>query len=108
MEYPFFYLLRSALIPELSADITAGAAGNVELVLVTVPAVRTFPYELAVIVLDDLYLAVISAYLTIVALGVEFRIHNVFIDEFHYLYNGRDIVLHIRNFNIADCSSDST
>ena len=69
MQHAVLDLLRAALIPELSADIAAGAAGNVQLVLVTVAALGAFPHQLAV-VLDDLDLAVVAAALAVVGLGV--------------------------------------
>ena len=45
--------LCSALVPELCADITAGAAGYIEFILVAVAAVGAFPNEFSVLVLDD-------------------------------------------------------
>ena len=69
MQYPFLNFLRSALIPELSSDISTGTSRNVELALVTVSAVWAFPYELSVI-LDDPDLAVVTAYLTVIALRI--------------------------------------
>ena len=36
MQHAVLDLLRAALVPELGADITAGAAGDVQLVLVAV------------------------------------------------------------------------
>ena len=69
MQNSLFNFLRSSLIPELGADITAGAAGNVQLVLVAVAALGALPHQLAVI-LHDLDLAVIAAHLTVIRLGV--------------------------------------
>ena len=56
-------------MPELCSDVSAGTSCNVELALVTVSAMRAFPYELSVI-LDDLDLAVVAAYLTVIALRI--------------------------------------
>ena len=42
MQHAVLDLLGAALIPELGADITAGAAGNVQLVLVAVAALGVF------------------------------------------------------------------
>ena len=72
MQHPFFYFLRSALIPVLRADIPAGAARHVHFGLIAVMAVGAFPYEFAVVVGLYLNFAVVTADLTIVALGVEF------------------------------------
>jgi len=49
MQHAVLDLLRAALIPELGADITAGAAGNVQLVLVAVAALGALPHQLAVV-----------------------------------------------------------
>ena len=68
MQHAILDLLRAALVPELGADITAGAAGDVQLVLVAVAALGALPHQLAV-VLHDLDLAVIATFLTVVALG---------------------------------------
>ena len=35
----------TALVPELGTDVTAGAAGNVQLALVAVMAVRALPHQ---------------------------------------------------------------
>ena len=58
MQHAFLYLLRSALVPELGADVAAGPARNVHLVLVAVAAVGALPKQLAVF-LDYLNLAVV-------------------------------------------------
>ena len=59
MQHAVLDLLRAALVPELGADITAGAAGDVQLVLVAVAALGALPHQLAV-VLYDLDLAIIA------------------------------------------------
>ena len=101
MEHAVPDLGRAALVPELGADIAAGAAGNVQLALVAVVAVGALPDQLAV-VLDDLDLAVVAAHLAVIALGVELGIHDVVIDELHHLDDGFQIVLHVGHFHIAD------
>ena len=101
MQHAVLDLLGAALVPELGADVAAGAAGNVELVLVTVMAVRAFPHQLAVI-LDDLDLAVVAAHLAVVALGVELGVHDVLVDELHDADDGREVILHVGHFDIAD------
>ena len=40
---PVLDLLRAALIPELGADVAAGAAGHVHLILIGVAALGAFP-----------------------------------------------------------------
>ena len=69
VQYPFLNFLCSALIPELCSDVSAGTSRHIELALVTVSAMRAFPYELSVI-LDDPDLAVVTAYLTVIALRI--------------------------------------
>ena len=49
MQNTLFDFLSSALIPELSPDIAAGAAGHVQLILVSIAAVGAGPDELAAV-----------------------------------------------------------
>ena len=62
-------LLGSALVPELGANVTAGAAGNIHLVLVGVAAVGALPDELALL-FHDFDFTVETAFLAVVGLGV--------------------------------------
>ena len=101
MQHAILDLLRASLVPELSADITAGAAGNVQLVLIAVAALGALPHQLAVI-LHDLDLAIVAAHLTVVGLGVQLGVHDVVVDELQHAYDGFQIVLHIGHFHIAD------
>ena len=101
MQHSVLDLGGAALIPELGADVAAGAAGNVQLVLVTVVAFGALPDQLAVL-LHNLNLAVIAADLAVIALGVQLGIHNVLIDELHHLDDGLEVVLHIGHLDIAD------
>ena len=93
-------LLCAPLIPVLSADVAAGASCDVHLILVTVVALGTFPYQFAV-VFDYLYLTVIAADLTVIALGIQFCIHYIIVYEPDDIQHSGDILLHIGNFNIA-------
>ena len=70
MKYAVFNLLRPALIPELCSDVATGSSGYKQVVLVTVATVRALPDKLAVLVGHDLYLAVITADLAVVALRI--------------------------------------
>ena len=106
MKHPLLDLLSSSLIPELGANVSAGTSGNVHLVLITVSALRALPYQLAV-VLDDLYLAVVAAYLAVVALGVELGIHDIVIDKSDDLHYSRNVVEHIWHLNIAESAWNS-
>ena len=101
MQNPVPDLLRPALIPELGADIAAGPAGHVHLVLIRVAALGALPDELAVF-LYDLDLTVPAAHLAVVALGVELGIDDVVVDELHYLQYCFQVVLHVGHFHVAD------
>ena len=61
MHHALFDLLRPSLIPELGSDIAAGSSCYIHLILITVSAVRAFPDQLAVLVVHDLDLSVITA-----------------------------------------------
>ena len=102
MHYPFTNFLGSSLIPELGADITAGPSGYVHFVLIPVAAMRTFPNQLMVFIFNNLNFSVIAAYLAVITFCVQLSIHNVIINVLHYRQNGINIILHVRNFHIAD------
>ena len=101
MEHAVLDLGGAALVPELGADVAAGTAGHIQLVLVTVVALGALPDQLAVF-LDDADLAVVTADLAVVALGVQFSIHDVFVDELHDLDDGFQVILHVGHFHVAD------
>ena len=101
MQHSVLDLGSSALVPELGADVAAGAAGDVQFVLVAVVALGAFPDQLAVL-RHDLYLAVVAADLAVVTLGVQFGVHDVLVDELHDLDNGLEVVLHVGHLHIAD------
>ena len=97
--------LRASLVPELCSDISAGTAGNGHLILIVVSAVRALPDQLTGLILDDLDLAIVTTTLTVIALRVQLRIHDIVIDELHHGQNSRNVVLHVRNLNVADCAT---
>ena len=97
--------LRAALIPELGADIPAGSTGNMHLALVAVAAIGAFPNEFAGFVFDDFDFAGIAAILAKVAFGVELRVDDRVVDMFHDRKNRRDVILHVRDLNIAHGST---
>ena len=101
MQHPVFDLLSATLIPELSADVAAGASCYIQLVLIPVAALGAFPHQFAV-VLHDLDLAIVAADLAVIGLGVQLRIHDVVVDELEHAYDRFQIVLHIGHFHIAD------
>ena len=105
MQYSISNLLRSSLVPELTADIATGSSCNVHLCLVTVVAVWTLPNKFAVIIFYNHYLAIIATNLTVVRLSVKFGVHNVVVDKLDNLKNGLNVVLHIWHFNIANSTT---
>ena len=104
MQHSVINLLSAALIPILAADISAGAAYQIHGTLITVMAAGALPDEL-VIILYDPYLTGEAALLAVIASGVHFRIHDVIIEITDHGDDGRDVVLHIRDLHIADCST---
>ena len=98
---PVADLLGTALVPELSADVSARTARDVEFLLVAVTAVGAFPNQLAVI-FDDANLPIETANLAIIALRIELRVHDVVVDVLDDADDRRKVVLHIRNFDIRD------
>ena len=105
VQHALLDLLRAALVPVLGADVAAGAARDVHLVLVRVAAVRALPDELAVVVLHHLDLAVEAAHLAVVALRVQLGVHDVVVDELHDGDDGGDVVLHVRHLHVGDRAS---
>ena len=94
----------TALVPELRTDITTCSSCDMHLVLVSVAALWTFPHELAVF-FDYLNLTIVAADLAEVGLRVELGIEDSVVYVMHYGENCRDVVLHVRNLYIADCSA---
>ena len=70
VQYPILYLLCTTLIPELGSYISACTSCYKEVVLISVAAVRTFPYKLAGVVCDNPHFSIIEAFLTEVAFGI--------------------------------------
>ena len=98
-------LLCSSLIPELGSDITAGTTGNTHLGLIPVSTVGAFPYQFAVLILNDPNLSIVAADLTVITLGVQLRIHDILIDVLHNRKYRRNILLHVGNLHIRDGST---
>ena len=80
MKHAILNLLRTSLIPELSADVAAGPAGHIHLILIPVAAVRALPDQLAVLILNNLNFPVKTAFLAVVALGIQLRIHDIVVN----------------------------
>lgn len=80
MQYAVPDFSRTSGIESLTTDIAASAPGHVHFGKISVMAVGAFPHQLAIII-DNLDFSVIAANLAIIALGVQFSIHDVIIDE---------------------------
>ena len=83
MEYPVADFLGTSLIPELSANVSAGAAGNGQLVLVVVAAVGAFPYQFAGFIFLHQDFSVETAALAVIAFGVQLCVHDIVVNKLH-------------------------
>ena len=101
MQYPLFDFLCSSLVPILCAYIAAGSSGNVHFILIGIAAVRAFPDKLAMLVLDDVDLAVVAANMAIIALGIKLGVHDIVVNKLHYRQYRVEIVLHIGNLDVG-------
>ena len=104
MQDTFFYFHGTALIPELSSYITTGTSCYIHFVLITVTAAWAFPNQLAVIFFYFDF-SIPATHLAVIAFGVKLCIKNGIVNVFDYIHNSVNVVVHIRNFNIADSSS---
>ena len=104
MQHSVVNLLSASLIPILAADISAGAAYHIHGTLITVMAAGALPDKLVIILYDPDFIGE-AALLAVIASGIHFRVHDVIIDITDHGDDGRDVVLHIRDFHIADCST---
>ena len=101
MHHSGINLFRLTHIPEILAKITACTSCNIHLRVILIAAVGALP--LVVVVDDDL--PVIAAHLAVVALGVEFGVLDVVIDEADDLLQGLQIVAHIGDLHIGDAAA---
>ena len=69
--------------------------------LVPVATLGAFPDQFAT-VLHDLDLAVESAHLAVITLGVQLGVHDVVVDELDQGYDGGDVPLHIGDLCVTD------
>ena len=104
MKHSLFDFLRSSLIPELRADVTASTACHIHLILIMISAIWAFPNQFAIF-LYNLNFTGISAYLTEITLGIQLCIHDVIINVLHYGKYCIQVLLHIRYFHITDGST---
>ena len=100
MKDSIFYLFCSSLVPILGSDITAGSAGDIHSILILVSAVRAYPDKFTILFFY-LDFSVKAAFLAIVGFGIEFGIHNIVIDKLDYRNHGIQVILHVRDLDIA-------
>ena len=101
MHHAFLDLLCTALVPELSADVTTSAACYVHFILILVAALGAGPHKLTVL-LANFDFTIPPANLAIITFCVEFRIHDIVINKFDNLQNRFQIVLHVGDLHVAD------
>lgn len=70
MKHAFFYFLRPSLVPELCADITAGAPRHTHRIFIPVFTVWAFPGKFSMLVRYNLNFTVVSALAAIIAFRV--------------------------------------
>ena len=73
---------------------TASSASHRKCVVVAVSAARTLPVKMTVFVLNNLNLAVKTASLAVVRLGVQLSIHTVVVNVLNEFDDGFDVVSH--------------
>jgi hypothetical protein len=105
MQYAVLNFLCTSLVPELGADVSAGSSCYGHLMLIAVAAVRAFPYELAAVVFHNFDFTIVAADFAVVALRIEFSVHNVVINVLHNSEDGRNVILHVRHFYVADSAA---
>ena len=105
MQYSFLNFLSSALVPELCTDVAACSPCDIHCILVCIATVRALPDELMMFIFNNLNFSVIAAFLAIITLCIQLCIDDCLIDVLHQRKNSLNIILHVRNFNIADCSA---
>ena len=96
-----FDLFGFADIPELLTQVPAGPADDIHRALIFVVAVGTLP--LAIIIDDDF--AIKTAYLAVVAFGVELGILDVVVDKLYDFLQSFQILVHVGDLRIGDAAA---
>ena len=82
-------LLGLASIPEVLSQIAAGSSGDIHLRMILVMTLRAFPLHIVV----DHDLAVITADMTVIGLGVEFAVLDIVVNKADDFLDGLHISL---------------
>ena len=104
VEHAVADLLGASLVPPLGYDVSARASRHVHLLLIAVTTLWTLPDELAVVFLDE-NLSIEAAFVTVVRLRVELRIHDVIVDVADDVQHCVDIVRHVRDLNVGNLTA---
>lgn len=87
---------------DLSVSQSTSTARYAHFILIAIAAIWAFPIIVAHFTFN-LNFSTIAANLTIVALSIQFCVHNMIVNELNYLNYSRDIILHIWHFYITYC-----
>ncbi len=101
MHHPCLDFFRAAFVPEIFAQVPAGAADDGQEITVFVVAIRAFPF--VVVIADDF--AVEAADVAVVGFRIEFAVADVVVDETDHREDGFDIVCHIRDFDVGNAAA---
>ncbi len=101
MYHPCFDFFRAAFVPEIFAQISAGAADDGEEIAVLVVAIRAFPF--VVVIADDF--TVEAADVAVIGFRIEFAVADVVVDETNHGEDRFDIVRHIRNLDVGNAAA---
>ena len=104
VQYTVADFLGAALVPELSPNVAAGAAGHVHLGLVAVPALGTLPNQLAIII-DNLDFAFVATHLAAIALGIQLSVHDIVVDIVLKGQHGFQVVAQVGHLDITDTAA---
>jgi hypothetical protein len=101
MKYSCFDLFGLSYIPEVLAEVSTSSSCYIHLSLIFVTAIRAYPLKLVV----DLYLALKTAYMTVISTGIELSILYVVIDIFNKLLKCRKVIPKVRYLSIRDSTT---
>ena len=88
-----------------TTKVSTNSSNDNHFVFVSITTIWAFPNKLTVSVINSFDFSFISTNITMIALCIELCVHNVFVDALHNSKYTRNILLHVRNFYVADCST---
>lgn len=88
-------------ISQICSDVSTGSSRDVELGVISAAAVRAVPFH----ALIKLHLAVVAAVLAVIGFGVQFRVHDVVVDELNNLKHRLYVAGEARRLYVADRAS---